>query len=153
MKELIGEKITKVFIDEENLTFETASGKVINYAVRGDCCSKSVWYDFYGLEGLLKGGVVIEANDINLYENEGIKNFVTERLSRVDVKNYDLSIEIYGVAIVYDGGNYGERSAAVSFRNYSNGYYGGRYYQTNSCRSNIQVVSDVYQTTEPLKID
>lgn len=146
MKELIGKTINKVFMDEDCLTFETSDGLVISYAVYGDCCSSSVWYDFYGVADLI-GQTITDTKDLHLDEDD----WIMKRLSSVDynVKTprdfVDDSIQIYGVSLSFvDKWGY-ERTAVASFRNYSNGYYGGEYILTENGRSNHEITEDVYE--------
>jgi hypothetical protein len=111
-EKLIGSRIKKIFMNENYLRFETDKGVFI-YTVEGDCCSQSVFYDFLGVKKLLSGNEVVSTKEINL---SPVKE---------DNKNYQESISVYGFEIVTDDPNFGEVTSVVSFRNYSNGYYGG----------------------------
>lgn len=143
MKEIIGKTIKAIYLDEEYLTFETEEGDVITYSVDGDCCSKSVWYDFFGVESLI-GKKVKSVKNLELTDND----WLLKRLAGYDKKNYQESISIYGVQIDFDGERWGDQTAVVSFRNYSNGYYGGGYgLETDTKkRSNNQIFKDVLST-------
>lgn len=148
MKELIGKTINKIFLDEDYLTFEVDDGEIITYGVWGDCCSSSVWYDFYGVGDLL-GKKVKNVKDVELTEDD----FFTKRLYSIDKKvdRFEDSIQIYGVSLYFED-KYGDRTATVSFRNYSNGYYGGEYaLETKGKRSTNEIHEDVIETLAPLK--
>lgn len=142
MEQLIGKTINKIFLDEDYLTFEVDNGEIITFVAIGDCCSISVWYDFYGVEEIL-GKKVIDVKDIQLTNDD----FLQKRLISKDNKNYDSSIEIYGVSLTFVSA-FGERTATVSFRNYSNGYYGGYYRLAKERRSNNQIFTDVFETSK-----
>ncbi len=150
MDKLIGKTINKIFLDEEYLTFEVDNGEIITYGVTGDCCSKSVWYDFYGVKNLL-GKKILSVKDIQLTEDD----FLWKRILSMDKKEYDDSISIYGISLTYEG-KYGEQTAIVSFRNYSNGYYGGEYYLLTDVkdinkRSLTEITDDVIETKPYVK--
>jgi len=70
-----------------------------------------------GVKKLLKGNVVVSAKSIDL---EG-KDIVGDK----DKKSYQESISVYGYEIVTKDPVLGEVTSVFSFRNYSNGYYGG----------------------------
>ena len=111
-EKLIGSRIKRIFMNENHLKFETDKGD-FSYTVEGDCCSQSVFHDFIGVKKLLSGNEVVSTKEINLGNVE------------TDNKNYQESISVYGFEIVTDDPNFGEVTSVVSFRNYSNGYYGG----------------------------
>lgn len=116
-KALIGKKVLRIFMNEDNLKFETDQGNVC-FSVDGDCCSKSVFHDFIGVKNLFKGKEITKVEEV----------FTTEDGDSVhipmDSKNYQDDIKWYGYRLIVEG-QYGEESAVFSFRNYSNGYYGG----------------------------
>lgn len=111
---LVGKKILGIFWSEDYLVFETDHGKVA-YTVDGDCCSHSYFHDFLGVRKLITGGPVISMQEVEMGE--------------VDVlpgdKYADDSIAAYGFEIVVEDPRFGEVTAVLSFRNSSNGYYGG----------------------------
>lgn len=118
MREMIGFKIKKVLMSTEYLVFvgENQIGrKEFIYTVEGDCCSHSYFYDFYGMKKLVNdsNGVVTQINDKNLTEPDDA-NF---RAGEV--------VAVYGIEIVTDHEYYGSQTSVLSFRNDSNGYYGG----------------------------
>lgn len=116
-KALIGKKITKIFVNQDYLRFITDDGQKLTYCVDADCCSHSVFYDFIGVKKLLENGKVISVKKIEFYdcENEEDKN----------TQYQDSSISCYGIEIVTENKDFGEQTSVFSFRNYSNGYYGG----------------------------
>lgn len=144
MEKIIGKTIKAIFLDEQYLTFETEDGDVITYSVDGDCCSHSVWYDFFGVESLI-GKKVTGVKDVELTQDD----WLLRRLAGYDKKNYQESISIYGIQIDFEGVRWGDQTAVVSFRNYSNGYYGGSYglEPDTQKRSNNQIFKDVLSTT------
>jgi hypothetical protein len=112
LKELVGKKIQKIRMDEDWLVFETDKG---NYAftVGGDCCSHSFFYDFYGVKNLLQNGEVLEVEEIELDVPE------------YTIKPENDKIEAYGYRLTTAHEYWGKKSSVFSFRNDSNGYYGG----------------------------
>lgn len=113
LRPLIGQKITAVHLSEEELTFSTEAGPVASYYVDGDCCSHSLFNDFIGLDKLLSNGPIIEAKPIDLDGAEGY----TEQHG--DCTAY------YGYALTTEHPTFGPMTTVFSFRNESNGYYGG----------------------------
>ena len=73
MKKLIGRNVKKIFMNDENLYFETDKG-FLHYTVEGDCCSYSYFHDFIGVKKLLNNGPVISIDEI---EN-GVGNWTEE---------------------------------------------------------------------------
>lgn len=118
MKKLIGKKITNIYINSEFLQFKTNDGSVLSYRAYGDCCSESVFYDFIGVKKLLENGPVVSIKEIELGIGTGeIKEKYQENMNTAET--------IYGVEIVTEHPVFGKQTAVFSFRNYSNGYYGG----------------------------
>jgi len=111
-KLLVGKTILKIFMNEDNLKFETDQGNVV-FFVYGDCCSESVFYDFYGVENLI-GKKVKEVKEVELKTDE-----------RMDAKRYQEDVKVYGYTITTENPTWGDVTSVFSFRNYSNGYYGG----------------------------
>ena len=115
---LIGKKINKIFLNSEYLKFETDQGNVL-FEVYGDCCSHSYFYDFYGVKKLLQNGPVTDFKSIDLKEGD-YNNWIDPN------KEYDYDyIQCYGYAITTVNPEFGEQTSVFSFRNKSNGYYGG----------------------------
>lgn len=113
MEHLIGRKVNKIFFNEHYLKFDTDKGPLV-YTVSGDCCSTSVFYDFYGVKNLLLNGPVTEVREVDLHPD-----------LEKDSKKYDYSIYVYGYQITTESKDLGLVTSVFSFRNYSNGYYGG----------------------------
>ena len=124
-QELVGKRVKKIFMNEDYLKFETDQGIVI-YSVEGDCCSKSVFYDFIGVKKLLSGNEVKVIEKIDLHPSDiVVKKDDYGCEESTDKKSYQESIQVYGYRIVSIDPVLGEVSSVFSFRNYSNGYYGG----------------------------
>lgn len=114
MKELVGRKVEKIFMNMDYLKFETDKGSLL-YSVYGDCCSSSYFYDFYGVKNLLKNGVVTEIKSVEL------------DTSKIQTSEWEWGdcIQCYGFQITTESPEFGEMTSVFSFRNSSNGYYGG----------------------------
>jgi len=142
VKELVGKTIKEIYLNENFVKFVTDNGYA-TYEAYGDCCSQCVFYDFIGVKDLI-GSKVVSVKDLNLgqldYCDEGYKS---------DVKQYQEFIEIYGVEIVYLDEKFGERTAVISFRNYSNGFYGGLY-EKSTVEDVLPRIYDDVITTENL---
>lgn len=116
LQELVGKKVNKIYVNSSHLKFETDQGNLV-YEVDGDCCSSSYFYDFYGVKNLLENGKVTEIKTVELDPTD----------LRVTKKSnhYDDCIQVYGFQITTESAEYGEVTSVFSFRNSSNGYYGG----------------------------
>lgn len=112
---LVGKKVKKIFYNESHLKFETDQGNVL-FEVEGDCCSHSYFFDFYGVKKLLENGPITDFKEVEL--KEGDFNYFNGE------KDGD-SIQCYGYAITTENKELGEQTSVFSFRNSSNGYYGG----------------------------
>lgn len=110
--ELIGHKIVRVDLSEDFLDFFTDTDLRIRYSVEGDCCSFSYFHDIVGVEKLYANGPVTEVNRISLEPDEIVHD------------DYDV-IQCYGYEIVTESPKWGPQTTVFSFRNSSNGYYGG----------------------------
>lgn len=111
IEELIGASVKKKFMNDEYLKFETDKGTFV-YGVYGDCCSYSHFYDFYGIKNLLNNGPIIATKEISI-DSETIKN------------PGDDCTAAYGFQMTTISPEFGEVTSVFSFRNESNGYYGG----------------------------
>ena len=138
---LIGKKVKRIFMNEDYLKFETDMGNVI-YTVGGDCCSQSVFYDFFGVKKLLKNGRVTSAKEIELCPID----ITEEKDGEKDKKSYQECISVYGYEIVTEHPLFGEQTSVFSFRNYSNGYYGGWMEEVNDIDVSPEIVDDVIET-------
>jgi len=114
---LVNRYITAIYMSDDRLTFDTDQGP-ISFEVEGDCCSHSYFFDFYGVENLLSNGRVVRTEAVDLqpsdpgYHNPDIDD------------DYDV-IKVYGYRLTTEHPEFGEVSSVFSFRNSSNGYYGG----------------------------
>lgn len=113
LEKLIGKTVTGILMDEDNLVFETNEGEVC-YGVEGDCCSTSYFFDFYGVKNVI-GRKVIDFGEVNLAPGD----------VGYHKETYDTDDAVYGYRITVEHELFGEVSAVFSFRNESNGYYGG----------------------------
>ena len=134
IKSLVGKKVLKIFMNEQFLKFVTDKGNVC-FTVEGGCCSQSVFYDFIGVDKLLKNGEIILAEEIELNPD----------LSK-DTKNYQESTSVYGYRLITKDNVLGEVSSVFSFRNYSNGYYGGWMYKCSDAEVSPEIFEDVLET-------
>lgn len=108
---MIGKNVTGVEMSEDHLVFR-AGDEVFVFDVEGDCCSWSYFYDFYGAASLIRNGPVTEVEEIDLGEPKDANAMKCDCCAA------------YGFRLITEG-RYGDQSAVVSFRNDSNGYYGG----------------------------
>ncbi|GAB3251630.1 DUF7448 domain-containing protein [Kineosporia babensis] len=113
---LIGATIGEIWISEDRLTFNTDRG-FVSYWVDGDCCSHSYFFDFHGVYHLLTNGPVTAFEAVELGPGD----------PGYHVKNVDSyeDIKVYGYRLTTDHQQFGPVSSVFSFRNSSNGYYGG----------------------------
>ena len=118
--EVVGKKVTAVRIAEEVLQLNFADGSSVAFDVEGDCCSHSYFYDFHGVEKLLENGPVTEFSEIDLKDTEYVYAYDTGGFE----DGYE-SVQVYGYRLVTEHPTWGEQTSAFSFRNSSNGYYGG----------------------------
>lgn len=135
LKDLIGRKVTHIYIDQYYLRFDTEDGPSYTYQVEGDCCSRSYFYDFYGVEKLLENGKITEIKTVELTPTD---------LSVRDKSDYD-EIQVYGYQITTESKEYGEVTSVFSFRNASNGYYGGSINKSISEAPIPEITKDVVQ--------
>lgn len=112
---LVGKTIKNVYMSDEYLKFDTDQGEV-SFNVYGDCCSNSYFYDFIGVEKLLNNGPIISAKAVDL-DGSDPRGIVPER------EYYE--VQVYGYEIVTEDPKFGPVTTVFSFRNSSNGYYGG----------------------------
>lgn len=123
LESIVGKAITDIYMDDDYLVFIAADGTVHGFMVEGDCCSHSYFHDFHGVEKLYQNGVVKEVGAIDLDEIEG-------RIATSNQFDYD-EVVAYGFKIVTESPVWGEQTSVFSFRNSSNGYYGGWMYKTD----------------------
>lgn len=127
---LIGARIMAIYMGEEQLIFDTDRG-LVGYCVEGECCSSSYFHDFYGVKHLLARELVTGFEAIDLAPGDpGYRAETWERgVGTVDA--YD-EVKVYGYRLTTTSVAFGPVSAVVSFRNSSNGYYGGDMYRISS---------------------
>ena len=98
-------------MNADEIKLVTDNGSFI-LTVDGDCCSSSYFHDFIGVKKLLNNKIVkIEEVEI---DDDG------KRTPRDDEE-----LEFYGYSFISVHPEFGEVSSVFSFRNSSNGYYGG----------------------------
>jgi hypothetical protein len=117
MQELVGKKVKGIGMTEDYLRFITDDGN-FTFEVSGDCCSHSFFYDFIGVKKLLENGPIKLIEDVDK-EDDGKRKLGND------------SISCYGVRFVTEDPKFGEVSSVMSFRNDSNGYYGGSLEKSN----------------------
>jgi hypothetical protein len=103
---LVGQTILAIYISDMRLCFITDEGPVV-FIVEGDCCSWSYFYSFWGAGNLI---------------DQRVTALTPVRLPDPCDADSALGdvVDAYGFAIESTGGD-----AELSFRNDSNGYYGG----------------------------
>ncbi len=132
LKNLIGKKVTRIFISLDDLRFETDGGN-FTYHVDGDCCSNSFFYDFYGVKNLLKNGKIIEIKTVELLPSD---------VAAFNANGSD-ETKVYGYQITTESKDYGDVTSVFSFRNISNGYYGGGIQLTGNKEGLPEIFDDV----------
>lgn len=132
LDDLIGKKIINIFLNRAFLRFDTNQGS-LTYQVDGDCCSYSYFYDFFGVGNLIGNGPVKSIESVELHP--------TDLIFSREFKNGE--IRVYGFRIITDSKYYGEVSSVFSFRNSSNGYYGGSIRKVDNVEVSPEVVEDV----------
>ena len=110
LRDLVGRTVTEIYLGADDIVFVTAEG-LVGGRVVGGCCSTSYLHDLIGFDKLIAGPVV-KVEEIDLGVIEGLENAYEE-------------VQSYGIKFVVDHPQWGEVTAALSFRNRSNGYYGG----------------------------
>lgn len=89
LKELVGKKVKKIFLNNYNLRFETDNGN-FTYEVTGDCCSHSFFYDFFGVKNLL-GHIVKEVKTVELHPTDLF--VVPDRGDSTSVYGFSITVE------------------------------------------------------------
>lgn len=121
---LIGANITAIHMNEDYLVFETDKG-LMGYRVEGDCCSRSYFHDFYGIRNLLDNGPVTAFEQVSLSPGDpGYQPATWEKGTGWDAGEYE-DVKVYGFRFTTEHPQFGPVSSVLSFRNASNGYYGG----------------------------
>jgi hypothetical protein len=122
-KELIGCKVEAIKMNSNYLIFKTDKG-VVAYEVHGDCCSNSFFYDFYGVENLLNNGAIVDVKEVNLLEGDYNRTYVINPVEQAFIDAGELSLYGYQITTIEPLHGF-EVTSVFSFRNESNGYYGG----------------------------
>lgn len=136
LEKLVGRTIQKIFMNENYLRFETDLGNFV-FGVDGDCCSFSYFHDFVGVKKLLADSPVKSVKAIDLSQED----------SKVKVNRNDSEeIAYYGYEIVTEDPKFGDVTSVFSFRNSSNGYYGG-----SLCNANEETVVEPEVTDDVLE--
>jgi hypothetical protein len=118
---IVGRKIGAIYWSEDLLTFETDQG-LVSYYVEGDCCSHSYFFDFYGVDRLI-GSRVTAFEAVNLAP--GDPGYLKTTWDVEGPDDYYGDIKVYGYRFTTEHPTFGPVSSVLSFRNSSNGYYGG----------------------------
>ncbi len=120
---LVGRTIRGIYMGEETIVFVT-DAEPVAFTVYGDCCSHSYFYDFYGVSHLLDNGPIIAWEAVAL--DPGDPGYVTEDNKDNRAGDYGADqVVCYGYRFTTVHPMFGEVSSVFSFRNDSNGYYGG----------------------------
>ena len=124
LKSLVGKTIRAIFVSpgEGQLLFKTDEGDV-GYHVWGDCCSESWFADLTGVDALI-GGTVTETEDVKYSEPNDDRTR----------QEHDV---VYGYKIKTSKGH-----ADLSFRNSSNGYYGGDLESGDAPEATVAITDD-----------
>ena len=118
---MIGATVKEIFWSEDQIVFVTDKGDKA-YTVEGDCCSRSYFFDFYGVRSLLANGPVVAFEAVSL--SPGDPGYRSETWDAEGEDCYEV-IQVYGYRLTTVHEMWGETSSVLSFRNSSNGYYGG----------------------------
>ena len=118
---LLGKTVREIWMNQEYLTFVTEDGRV-TFTVYGDCCSDSFFFDFYGVDNVIDREVVaFEKVDLS----PGDPGYRPETFEVEGDEGGWKETEVYGYRLTTEHERFGHVSAVLSFRNESNGYYGG----------------------------
>lgn len=128
---LHGKTVEAIYMSRKDLTFITDKGPV-SFAVTAECCSTSYFFDFYGVENLL-GSVVTGFERVYLSPGDPGYNSKTHQTkpkgnpkSKTSKKVAEkVFTKVYGYRLTTEHPVFGDVSSVISFRNDSNGYYGG----------------------------
>jgi hypothetical protein len=138
-KAIVGKRLTNIRFNEDNLIL-VFGDEYLSLGVDGDCCSTSYFYDFYGVAKVL---------------GREVEDFKEIELDPTDLKashNGEV-VSVYGYKIVCKGNpdDYFDTTptAVFSFRNDSNGYYGGSLENGIDFSKGVpEITKDVYNTQE-----
>lgn len=125
---IVNKTVTGILMSEQFLSFETPTGTV-TFGVTADCCSRSYFFDFYGVERIL-GSKIARLERVELSPGDVGYHESTYTVPVVEPGNegrYSRT-KVYGYRLITEHPLFGEVSSVFSFRNDSNGYYGGEMY-------------------------
>ena len=119
---LKGKIVKKIYMNYEFLKFETDLGDYV-FGVSGDCCSSSYFYDFYGVKNLI-GGRIIDIQIVDIDSEKAEREAKAKSILENGYNSID-SLACYGYQFTTHSEEFGDVTSVFSFRNESNGYYGG----------------------------
>lgn len=117
----------------------------MTYTVEGDCCSSSYFFDMHGVEHLLNNGPVTAFEAVSL--SPGDVGYQDPDATR---REYDEEVKVYGYRLTTEHPKFGPVSSVFSFRNSSNGYYGGWMYLAEG---RIDMAQQVRVTADVLDVE
>ena len=121
---LLGQEVEKVSMNEDFLRFDfyDEDRPPLTLSTEADCCSNSVFHDFYGVEHILAPFSRIA----------GIYEVPLDDFELKNCKDDNRVVTVYGYKIYTNRDYYtdeiqgaDQHTSVFSFRNYSNGWYGG----------------------------
>ena len=146
LNDLIGMKVLRIFMNEEYLAFDTDQGRHV-FGVSEDGDSHSYFHDFHGVRKLLDNGPIIEVRELpvtsfsNILDDDGdVDGDLEDESSELDLDSdeddedddldyhddeEEVVTECYGYQLITEHPRWGQQTSVFSFRNDSNGYYGG----------------------------
>lgn len=113
LERLVGRQIAKVKMNPEYIVFIDTTGQEFWYCCWGDCCSRSYFYDAYGINHLIHNGPVLGVETVEMAEPQDANAQAGE------------FVQAYGFRPITEHKMWRDVSTTFSFRNDSNGYYGG----------------------------
>lgn len=126
-KAIVGKQVQRIWWSEDRVVLETSDGKAVTLDVGGDCCSHSYFFDLHGVHYLLRGPITaFEAVELQ----KGDPGWHDPTCSGSWDKpapcghSHDC-LAVYGYRFTTEHPVFGPVSTVLSFRNDSNGYYGG----------------------------
>lgn len=134
LDKIVGKKIEKIQFNEDFLVFHCSDGTVAKYTINSNYYSHSYFHDFHGVKNLLESDKVLSFTEREL-------SLTPEQTLDLDHDRYDY-IQVYGFTIVAEHPTWGDITAVFSFRNRSNGYYGGSMYDTDVNTDNVPYITD-----------
>lgn len=134
-KNILGLTINRLEIDDEYQHYlrftgedETHNAEQIIWEAEGDCCSETWFAEINNIDALL-GRKILRIRELDM-EKELTPEVYKERVNDGQTRQeYD---HLYGIELQTDGG-----STLITFRNSSNGYYGGGYNEINAQQKNF----------------